>query len=162
MTIRTFAAVLLVFALPVWAAPPVVVEEGDRPILAAFLGHVERSAAYCTAERMAKFAAQPEDIVWQGSKYIRLPLLAYRLTGDAAYLDEFVKRCDVLYGCQTKGGDGFLGWYGLPLPLFRHPDRPDEKVDCLLTSFEVVRMVADFARVVRADEALVRRHGRAA
>ncbi len=162
MTIRTFAAVLLVFALPAWAAPPVVVEEGDRPILAAFLGHAERSAAYCTAERMAKFAAQPEDIVWQGSRYIRLPLLAYRLTGDARYLDEFVKRCDALYGCQTKGGDGFLGWYGLPLPLFRHPDHPEEKVDCLLTSFEVARMAADFARVVRADDALVRRHGRAA
>lgn len=155
------ALVLVLCSLGALAArgePPTVADPADRQILEAFLGHVEGSARYCTPERMARFASQPEDIVWQASRYIELPLVAYRLTGEAKYLAMFVARMDALATCATKGPDGFLGWYGLPLGLFRHPDHPERKVDVLLTSFEVTGLVADFARVVQADEALKARY----
>jgi len=134
----------------------------DRPILEAFLGHVDKSARYCTPERMARFASQPEDIVWQASRYIELPLVAYRLTEEPKYLDMFVERMDTLVGCARKGSDGFLGWYGLPLGLFRHPDHPDRKTDVILTSFEVTGLMADFARVVRSGRGLKAKYGEAA
>jgi len=136
-----------------------VADPADRQILEAFLGHVESSAAYCTPERMARFASQPEDIVWQASRYIGLPLVAYRLTCEAKYLAAFAQRMDTLIGCATKGPDGFLGWYGLPLGLFRHPGHPDRKVDVILTSFEVTGLIADFARVVQGDPTLKAKHG---
>ncbi|MFQ5809647.1 MAG: hypothetical protein ACE5JM_08510, partial [Armatimonadota bacterium] len=121
---------------------------------AAFLQHVEKSSVRGTPERLAQYAQQPEDITWQASKYIRMPLVAYGLTEDAKYLDMFVERMDNLCACMTKGPAGFLGWYGLPLELFRHPDHPDRKVDVILTSFVVAGLMADFARVVQTDDAL--------
>lgn len=135
-------------------ALPQITDSIDRQILEAFLGHVENSAHYCTPERMAKFAAQPEDITWQASKYIKMALVAYRLTEDSKYLDMFVERLDTLYNCLEKGPDGFLGWYGLPLELFRHPKHPDQEVDVILTSFVMAGLIAEFAQVVQADEAL--------
>ena len=114
------------------ADPPKVSDPADQQILEAFLGHVDGSARECTPERMAKFAAQPEDITWQGSRYIRMALVAYRLTEDTQYLDAFVARMDALCGCMTKGLDGFTGWYGLAYEIFRHPDHPDRKVDVML------------------------------
>jgi len=149
-------------ALAARGGPPTVADPADRQILEAFLGHVETSGSYCTPERMARFASQPEDIVWQASRYIELPLVAYRLTGEAKYLAMFVERMDALVRCATKGPDGFLGWYGLPLGLFRHPDHPERKVDVILTSFEVTALAADFARAVQADPTLKARHGDAA
>jgi len=154
-------AAVLVSAAAAGAAPAAVrVEPADRPVLEAFLEHVDDSAARCTPARMEAFARQPEDIVWQASRYVRLPLLAYRLTGKPAYLDAFVERCDALFACLEKGPDGFLGWYGLPLDLFRHPDHPDRRVDVVLTSFEATGLVADFARTVQANAALRRRYAR--
>ena len=144
------------------AEPARVADPKDRQILAAFLTHVERSADRCTRERMARFAAQPEDITWQASQYIRMPLVAFRLTAEPRCLDLVVQRLDALCACLSKGPDGFLGWYGLPLNLFRHPDHPTRKVDVILTSFEVTRLMADFARAVQADDALAANYGKAA
>ena len=143
---------------PVSAARCEVTDPVDRQILAAFLEHVDQSAARCTPERMARFASQPEDIVWQASHYVRMPLVAYRLTGNREYLDAFVKRMDTLCGCLERGPDGFLGWYGRPLELFRNPDRPGQKVDVVLTSFEMAGLLAEFARVVQADRHLADRY----
>jgi len=154
MLARTLAVMVLLASLPAWAAPPQVTDPADKEILAAFLGFAETSAAQCTPERMAKFASQPEDIVWQASRYIRMPLTAYRLSGDAKYLDMFVRRMDTLCNCMTKGPDGQLGWYGLPLDLFRHPDHPDRKVDVELTDYEVAGLMAEFVRTVKSDAAL--------
>jgi hypothetical protein len=131
----------------------------DRQILEAFLDQVQNSARYCTPERMAKFASQPEDITWQASKYIRMPLTAYRLTGDAKYLDVFVERMDTLCDQLEQGPDGFMGWYGLPLKLFRHPEHPDRQVDVILTSFVMAGLMADFAQVVQGNEKLRGKHG---
>ena len=131
----------------------------DRQILDAYLAHVETLAAYCTPERMAQFAAQPEDIVWQGSQYIRVAYVAYLLTADAKYLDMFVERMDTLCDQLTTGPDGKRGWYGLAYDLFRHPDHPDRAVDVQITSFQIAGMLADFARVVEGDEALQATYG---
>jgi hypothetical protein len=143
-------------------ASAVAIEPGDAPIFEAFLEHVEGTASYCTPERLAEFAAQPEDIVWQASKYIRMPLTAYRLTGDAAHLDDFVTRMGALYDELEPGPDGFLGWYGLPLDLFRHPDHPDRWSDVILTSFVVAGLAAEFAVTIRDGGELEARHAASA
>ncbi|NQT54280.1 hypothetical protein HQ576_19640, partial [bacterium] len=153
-----FAVVMMAVTAVAAAEPSRVTDPADRQILAAFLGHAERLASQCTPERMARFAAQPEDITWQGSQYIGMALTAYHLTGDAKYLDAFVERMDNLCKALTRGPDGFLGWYGLPLGLFRHPEHPGRKVDVMLTSFVVAGLMADFAKAVQADEALTTRH----
>ncbi|MBI1927631.1 dienelactone hydrolase family protein [Candidatus Poribacteria bacterium] len=163
MLIFIAAVAPLIFALPGQAdEPPHIEDERDQQILEAFLDHVQQSARECTPERMAKFAEQPEDITWQASKYIRMPLIAYRLTGDGKYLDLFVARMDTLLNCLKLGPDGFLGWYGLPLQLFRHPDYPERHVDVMLTSFVMAGLMAEFATVVLDDNALNQRFGDAA
>jgi len=158
---HAISVLLLALAVPCLGAPTIT-DPTDRQIVAAFLRHVDGSARDCTPERMAKFASQPEDITWQASLYIELPLVAYRLTGDGKYLDAFTTRMDALFACLTKGPDGFLGWYGLPLSLFRHPDHPDRKVDVIITSFTLARLAAEFAAIVQADPALAAKHGKAA
>jgi len=142
--------------------PPEITDPTDRQILEAFLAHAEAAGARCTPERMAEFASQPEDIVWVASQYVRMPLVAYRLTEETKYLDMFVERMDNLCSCLSEGPDGFLGWYGLPLELFRHPDHPERKVDVMLTGYEMTGLMAEFARVVKADGDLVARYGGAA
>jgi hypothetical protein len=143
------------------AARPEIADPTDQQILTAFLRQVEGSAVRCTPERLAQYAQQPEDITWQGSRYIKMALVAYELTGDAKYLDMFVERMDALCESLEEGPDGFLGWYGLPLELFRHPDHPDRKLDVILTSFVVAGLMADFACVVQADDTLAQRHAKA-
>ena len=143
-------------------ASAVAIEADDQPIFDAFLTHVASSAAQCTPQRLAAFAAQPEDIVWQASKYVRMPLTAYRLTGDTAHLDDFVARVGALFDELEPGPDGYLGWYGLPLDLFRHPDHPNRHSDVILTSFVVAGLVAELAAEVRDGGELEARHGGAA
>ena len=153
------AGALLVIGSRANAAPVVPQDDADRDVIGSFLGHVESSAAYCTPERMAKFAAQPEDITWQASLYIKMALLAYELTEDTKYLDMFVERMDALCSCLETGPDGYRGWYGVALELFRHPEHPDREIDVIITSFVVSGMAADFACVVRTDDALRTRYG---
>lgn len=158
----TLNFILATASISASAGIPAKMDEADREILAAFLRHVESSASYCTPERMAKFASQPEDITWQASKYIKMPLIAYRLVGDAKYLDMFVERMDTLIDQLEQGSDGFMGWYGLPLDLFRHPDYPDRQVDVMLTSFKMAGMMADFALEIKNDEVLEEKYGETA
>jgi hypothetical protein len=149
----------LLLAFPGQTKTPTISDPLDKQILKAFLEHVrDHSAQFSTPEHMAKYAAQPEDITWVASKYIRMPLIAAGLTGETTYLDEFVKRMDALYGCLETGPDGFSGWYGLPLELFRDPAQPDRKVDVMLTSFVMAGVSAEFARTVQADPALAARY----
>jgi hypothetical protein len=155
----TFGVVLITTSLSASAGDLPAMDATDQQIFEAYLGHVKSSARYCTSERMAKFASQPEDITWQASLYIKMPLVAYKLTGDAKYLDMFVERMDTLCDQLKQGADGFMGWYGLPLELFRHPDHPDRQVDVILTSFVMAGMMADFALVVQKDEMLKEKYG---
>lgn len=162
MSLLLVPGILSLCSLRACGKPPDIVDPADQEILQAFLRHVERSAAYCTPERMARFAAQPEDITWQGSRYIKMALLAYKLTDDTKYLDMFVERTDTLCDCLEEGPDRFRGWYGLPLDLFRHPDHPEREVDVILTSFVMAGLMADFGGIVRGNEALGEAYGDAA
>ncbi len=128
---------------------PVAIEPADQPILDAFLRHIDTTKSNCTPERMAQYAAQPEDITWQAARIIEMPLIAFQLTGEQAYLDEFVARTDTLLALLTEDADGHPGWYGLPLELFRNPEHPDEPVDVIITSLTMAGLLADFALVVR-------------
>ena len=153
------AIAVLLCALPCCAQPPEITDETDQQIVEAFLGKVESSAAYCTPERMAKYASQPEDITWQASLYLKMALVAYQLTEETKYLDMFVERTDTLCDQLTEGPDGYLGWYGVAYQLFRHPDRPDAKVDVLITSFVVAGILAEFAQIAQGNEALAETYG---
>jgi len=148
----SLVAVMLLLPLAgcVASAQPVPeIDQADQPIVEAFLGHVQSGARYCTPERMAQFAAQPEDITWQACRHIRMPLTAFQLTGERAYLDEFVTRIDTLLALLTEDADGHPGWYGLAYELFRHPDHPDEPVDVIITSLSMAGLMADFVTTVR-------------
>jgi len=158
----TLSFILTTASISANAGIPAAMDEADREILTAFLRHVESSASYCTPERMAKLASQPEDITWQASLYIKMPLIAYRLMGDAKYLDMFVERMDTLIDQLKQGSDGFMGWYGLPLELFRHPDYPERQVDVILTSFVMAGLMADFALEIKNNEVLERKYGETA
>jgi len=159
----TLAALLMPWTvLSALGGPVQITDEVDRQIVSAFLQHAEKSRAYCTSERMAQFASQPEDITWQASLHIRMPLVAYQLTGEGKYLDMFVERMDTLCDQLSKGPDGFLGWYGLPLELFRHPHHPQRRVDVILTSFVMAGIMAEFALQVRKDSGLTAAYGQAA
>ncbi|MFP3903761.1 MAG: hypothetical protein ACLFWB_05905 [Armatimonadota bacterium] len=143
--------ICLLPVLPLCREPVQPADDTDTQIIEAFLGHTDGVGGHCTPERMARFASQPEDITWQASRYINMALVAYKLTGDTQYLDMFVTRTDALLQQLETGPDGFRGWYGLPLQLFRHPDHPDRQVDVMLTSFVMAGLVAEFAATVDED-----------
>ena len=97
--------------------------EADQLVLASFLKHADGAVARLTPEAVAKIE-QVEDICWVWSRYADMPLVAFELTGDAQYLDNFVKGMESLLTRLKKGPDGILGFRGLPLPLFRDRDNP--------------------------------------
>ena len=142
------------------AAPPVKMDsDADRRILAAFLKHTDDCLARVTPEAVGKIT-QGEDICWVWSKYCRMPLTAYRLTGKAAYLDKFVKAMDTLLTRLRKGPDGYLGFRGLPLPLFRDPANPKAEADVVITAFSVAHVICEFAEILESEPELKRTHGK--
>ncbi len=144
------------FAGASYAVP--ITDPGDRQLLKLFLEQVDRSSADCTPEHMKEFAAFPEEIAWRASKLIRMPLVAYRLTGQSRFLDDFVQRMDALCSCLEKGPDGFLDWYGKPKPNFRRPDRPEQRVAVEITGFAMAEVAAEFACMVQGDAELKRHY----
>ena len=132
--------------------------ESDQLILANFLTHVDGSVARLTSAAVAGIE-QPEDICWTWSQYLRMPLVGFMLTGDGKHLDGFVQATDALLTRLREGPDGYLGFRGLPLPLFRDPANPTAEVDVDIAEFEVAHLMCDFAEVVNADEALRQQYG---
>ena len=152
-------------ALAAWgpfarAAEPVAISDPkDKRIVAKFLQHsanVPRrlGAAYC--RKLA--AEQAEGICWLVCPQFEMPLIAYRLTGDAKHLDAFVQVFANMRSAMTKGSDGYLGWYGKALGLFRDPKHPDRKVDVIISGFHVVAALAEFLEVTAADPALAAKY----
>jgi hypothetical protein len=99
---------------------------------------------------------QAEDICWVWSNYLRMPLAAWRFTMDRKYLDGFVTAMDALLTRLRKAPDGFLGFRGLPYPLFRDPATPDAQCDVNIAEFTVAHLMCDFAEIVAADDTLKR------
>lgn len=138
-----------------------IADAKDKQVVAKFLDHARNvprrlSAAYCR-----KLAAEKaEGYCWLVCPQWEMPLTAYRLTGDAAHLDAFVQVFANMRSAMTKGPDGYLGWYGKALGLFRDPARPDRKVDVIISSFHVVAALSEFLEAVAADAALAAKYAR--
>ncbi|MBN1676044.1 MAG: hypothetical protein JXR37_33680 [Kiritimatiellae bacterium] len=150
-------AAAVAFAHVAAAASPLsqIENEQDQAIAEAFLKHVKN-----TPSQVARLAegTHPEDHCWQTFKHIGLTLTAYRLTEDPRYLDVFVKNMDIMQAALSKGPDGFLGWYGKAYKLFQPANKPDLKVDVIITSFQAVELLCRFIRTIDADPALAERY----
>jgi hypothetical protein len=130
----------------------------DREVATAFLRHVEQTPKH--VRRLAK-GPHPEDHCWQTFKYVGLSLTAYRLTRDVKHLDRFAANFAILEAAMTKGPDGFLGWYGKGYGLFHPPEKPELRVDVIITSFRAVELLCRFIRVIDADPVLAKRFANA-
>ena len=141
------------------AAGPVAISDAkDRQIVAKFVEHAANVPKRITAEYCRKLAADSsEGYCWLILPQLQMTLTAYRITGDVKHLDGFVETFANMRGAMTKGPDGYLGWYGKPLELFRDPKDPDGKVDVIITSFRTVDVLCRFLEIVAADGALGRK-----
>ena len=156
LAIMSFAACSLYGAEPMKLTDP-----KDHQVEQAFLGYVEKVPEWTTAANCKSMAAEkPEGYCWVMLRYLHMPLTAYRFTGDTRYLDMFVEAFARMRAAMTEGADGYLGWYGKPLPLFRNPDEPDVKVDVIISSFRAVMVLSEFAELVDRDPVLAHKYAR--
>ena len=140
-------------------APPTISDAKDKQIVAKFAAHAARvpqrlSAAYCR-----KLAAdQAEGYCWLVMPQFEMTLTAYQLTGDERHVEAFVRVFANMRGALTKGPDGYLGWYGKALSLFRDPKDPGRKVDVIISSFRAVDVLSRFLEAVAGDEKLAQKY----
>lgn len=146
---------LLIAALATSGEVPVIAEAKDQAILTGFLSHVAELPKTNSAEVCRKKAAEdPESYSWIILKYQRLPLTAYRLTGEVKHLDLFVSTFANLRAAMTPAEDGLLDWHGLPLPGFRDPAAPQRTTAVMITSFSAAHLLAEFVEIIDADPVL--------
>lgn len=140
------------------AEPPGISDERDRQILDGFLVHAAKVAEHLSADRCRELAKddseETEAILWRALPYLRMPLLAYELTRDPAYLDVFAQAFENLRAAMTVGPDGFLGWYGRVDPDYADPANPDVLLDAVISSFGVTEAVCDFLFLAAEDPEL--------
>ncbi len=137
------------------AGPLAILDVKDRQIVAKFAGHAANVPKRITAEYCRKLAADSsEGYCWLILPQLQMPLTAYQITGEAKHLDAFVATFANMRAAMTKGPDGYLGWYGKALGLFRDPKDPDRKVDVIITGFRTVDVLCRFLEAVAADEAM--------
>jgi hypothetical protein len=150
------AAVLLAaFSAPGGAQPVQVTDQKDQAILRSFLAHVSEVPESLSREHCQKLAAdEVEEYTWELVPQLRMPLTAYRITGDPGYLDIFVRAFENMRLALTRGPDGFLGWYGKALPGFEDPAAPDRKVDVVVNSFSVAEVVSEFLELAGGEPEL--------
>jgi hypothetical protein len=142
--------VLLLLAASLHAAPPPKIEEADRPIVEAFLGHAQSELATLTPEHFAN-GKMPETLCWVELPKMSMALTAYELTGDRAWLSTFAKAARNLLAAKSKGPDGYEGWYGVPIEMLRDPAKPDAVVSEIQTDFRAAGVFARFAELTESD-----------
>ncbi|MEM4406661.1 MAG: hypothetical protein QXS68_06415, partial [Candidatus Methanomethylicaceae archaeon] len=125
----------------------------DQAILESFLRHTEIIVGGITEDAVARIE-QPEDICWVWARYLRMPLVAYKITRDSNYLNLFVRGMATLFTRLREGPGGYLGFRGLPLPLFRDPQNPNAEIEVDISEFEIARLICDFTVLVRGEEGL--------
>ncbi|MDP6543748.1 MAG: hypothetical protein QGH60_07115 [Phycisphaerae bacterium] len=135
-----------------------ITDATDKQIVQRFLEHADRlggriTPAYC--RRMAN--DEPEGYTWKILPQVEMRLTAFEVTGDVKYLDGFTTVFANMRSAMTKGPDGYLGWYGKPLGLFRNPTKPNLKADVIITSFRTVDVLSRFLELVSRDDRLVKR-----
>lgn len=140
------------------AAAVKITDAKDREIIQRFLGHVERLPQRITREHCKKMAAdEPEGYTWKILPQVQMYLTAYEVTGEAKYLDGFAAVFENMTAAMTKGPDGYLGWYGKPLDIFRNPAKANLKADVIITSFRTVDVLCRFLELAGRDEGLKKR-----
>jgi hypothetical protein len=144
------------------AEPPQISDEKDRQILDGFLVHAAKVAEHLSADHCRELAKEDseetEAILWRALPYLRMPLVAYELTGDPAYLDVFAQAFENLRAAMTVGPDGFLGWYGRVDPDYADPANPDVLLDAIISSFGVTEAACDFLFLAAEDPELSRKY----
>ncbi|MHC4400024.1 MAG: hypothetical protein ACYTG0_10115 [Planctomycetota bacterium] len=151
-----------VFAASTQAQVPVD-DAKDRRILEHFLKHVARLPERIDEERCRRMAAdEPEGYTWKILPQAEMALSAYRLTGDPKHLDAFAAVFAAMRAAMTEGPDGYLGWYGKALPLFRDPREPDKRVDVIISSFRTVGVLSQFLECLSSQQLVAAADGRPA
>ncbi|MBN2583816.1 MAG: hypothetical protein JXL80_12180 [Planctomycetes bacterium] len=136
-----------------------ITDPKDKQIVEAFLGHTANVPKTVNAEACRKTTAEEcEGLIWTVMPYVEMPLVAYEVTGDAKHLDTFVTAMENLRGAMTKGGDGYLGWYGKPLSSFQNPKDPGKKVDVIINTYRAMELLGRFLTLTEADPALARKY----
>ncbi len=144
-------ATILLTKKTIEAVEPIRIEsDADKQILQSYLKHCEGAVARVTRESVQRIT-EGESICWVWSKYVEMPLVAYRLTGDRKYVQDFVTAMDALLTRLRKGPDGFLGFRGLPLEFFRDKTNPTAEGDVVITAFSVTRLMCEFAEAIEGD-----------
>ncbi len=142
------------------AGPVAVTDPKDQQVLAGFLVHAAKVGEELSPERCRALAKEDaegtEAYLWRALPYLRMPLVAYELTGDPKYLDVFVQAFENMRGAMTAGPDGFLGWYGTVDPDYADPANPGVKLDAIISSFGVTEAVCDFLSLAAEGPALTR------
>lgn len=148
-----FSTVFLISKTAGALEPMRMESDADRQILQSYLKHCEGAVVRVTAESVQRIT-EGESICWVWSKYVEMPLVAYRLTGDRKYVQDFVTAMDALLTRLRKGPDGFLGFRGLPLEFFRDKSNPTAEGDVVITAFSVTRLICEFAEAIEGDAEL--------
>ena len=135
-----------------------ITDATDKQIVQRFLEHVDRLPRWITREYCRKMAAdEPEGYTWKVLPQVEMYLTAFEVTGDAKYLDGFAAVFAGMRAAMTKGPDGYLGWYGKPLGLFRNPAKADLKADVIISSFRTVDVLCHFLELAARDDSLAKR-----
>ena len=145
----------------VHAAEPVkMADPKDLQVLQGFLQNVAKLPAAVSPEYCRKVAAEEtESYSWVILPQLRMPLTAYRMTGDANHLDVFVRVFENMRTALTKGRDGDLDWHGKALPNYQDPNNKDKPVPVEVNTFRTAEVLCGFAEVVAADAELTKKYG---
>ncbi|MEX0886296.1 MAG: hypothetical protein WD009_07645 [Phycisphaeraceae bacterium] len=155
------AAVMMLGAALAGASAPnsPAMDDVDRQILEGFLEHTRAVPERISADHVRELVAdEAEGLRWRVLPYVEMPLTAYEITGDEAFLDTFVAVFANLEAALTEGPDGYLGWYGKALPIFQDPENPDRPIDVLINSFGGIELVSRFIEHIDADPVLAERY----
>lgn len=159
---RFLLFVLVVGGLAVSVLPAAnavkVTDPKDKQILDGFLRHAGNVLEEVSAEKCRK--SNPENFAWVLLPNLNMTLTAYRMTGDANYLDLFVKGFANMQAALTKTPDGFRAWYGAASPTYVNPRDPNGRGahDAIHSDFRAAELLSQFALLAAADPALARKY----
>ena len=126
--------------------------ENDEAILRAFITHAVEYADKLTAENVAaKCAEAPEMFAWIQFRYLNCLNLAYELTGDTKYLDLLRDKFALFQKVLRKSDDGYLGWWGKPIPPRQLKDNPGLQIEELQMTFRAIGMLSRWIELARQD-----------
>lgn len=137
---------------PVTFVASLKLTKDERTVLERYIGHAVRYADSLSAQKVASRCLEsPEMFAWEEFLYLGALLDAYQLTEDTKYLDKFKQAFALFTDVLRKGDDGYLGWYGKPIPPRRVPGRPDLQIDELQMNFRAIAILSRWVELTRSD-----------